>query len=87
MEHLQIGKQVGKLLDMAKRSQAQKPILLGLESGNHIPLFGIFEKYLKLAHKFSVQDGSDAFPNELVRFRLEATPIWGKTQKRFKMQS
>ena len=32
VEHLQIGKQIGKLLDMPKRPQAQKPIFLGLES-------------------------------------------------------
>ena len=87
VEHFQYGKRIGKLLDMKnkqKRSQAQKPILLGLESGNHIPLFGIFEKYLKFVHEMSVHNGSDAFPNELTRFRIEAKPIWGKIQKRCK---
>ena len=28
----------------------------------------IFENYLKFAHEISVQNGSDAFPNELMRF-------------------
>ena len=41
----------------------------------------VFEKYLKFAHEISVQNGCDAFPNELMRFRIEAKPIWGKIQK------
>ena len=45
-----------------------------------VPKFGFFTNYLKFAHDDSVQDGSDAFPNELVRFRFEATPIWEKIQ-------
>ena len=40
-----------------------------------------FEKYHKFAHDISVQNGSYAFPNELVRFRIEAKPILGKIQK------
>ena len=46
VEHLQIGKQIGKLLDMPKRPQAQKHICLGLEyeqSGKMVPPFEIFE--------------------------------------------
>ncbi len=31
VEHLQIGKQIGKLLDMPKGPQAQKHILLGMQ--------------------------------------------------------
>ena len=87
VEHFQYGKQICEILDIKnkqKRSQAQKPILLGLESGNHIPLFGIFEKYLKFVHEMSVHNGSDAFPNELMRFRNEAKAIWGKNQKHCK---
>ena len=64
---------------MQKRPQAPKPIFLGLESeksGNQVPTFEFFEKYLKLAHGISVQNGSYAFPNELMWFRNEATPIW-----------
>ena len=75
---------------MQKRPQARKPIFLGLESErseNWIPNFEDFEKYLKFAHGISVHNGSDAFPNELVRFRFEAKPIWGKMQKHLKMQS
>ena len=48
------------------------------------PDFGNFEKHLKFAHGISVQDGSYAFPNELMRFRIEAKPIWDKIQKHFK---
>ena len=90
VEHFQYGKQIGKILDIKnrqKRHRAPKHILLGLKSeksGNQVPNFGIFEKYLKCAHKISVQNGSDAFPNELVRFRIEAKPIWGKIQKHCK---
>ena len=46
--------------------------------------FEIIEKYMKFAHEISVQNGSYAFPNELMRFRNEAKPIWGKIQKQCK---
>ncbi len=75
VEHLQIGKQIGKLLDMPKRPQAYD------KSGNLVPNFEKFEKYHKDAHKNSVQNGCDTFPNELMRFRFEATPIWAKFPK------
>ena len=84
VEHLQIGKQIGKLLDMPKRPQAQKHIFLRLEyekSGNLVPKFEKFEKYHKDVHTNSVRNGCEAFPNELTRFRFEAKPIWEKTQK------
>ena len=90
VEHFQYGKQIGKILDIKnkqKRHRAPKHILLGLKSeksGNQVPTFEFFEKYIKSAHKISVQNGSDAFPNELVRFRIEATPIWKKIQKQCK---
>ena len=90
IEHLQYGKQIDEILDMEntqKRPQAQKPIFLGLESEkseNQIIFFANFEKYIKSAHEFSVQDGSYAFPNELMRFRIEAKPIWGEIQKHCK---
>ena len=61
-----------------KRTRAKKPIFLGLESEkseNMVPDFKSFEKYLKFAPGISVQNGSYAFPNELARFRIEATPI------------
>ena len=57
---------------------------LGLEyekSGNLVPSFEKFEKYHEDAHKESVQNGCDAFPNELMRFRFEAKPIWETIQK------
>ena len=68
----------------------QKPIFLGLESEkseNMIPNFENFEKYLKFAHGFSVQNGSDAFPNELMRFRFEAKPILENIRKHCKRES
>ena len=43
-----------------------------------------FENYIKSAHEISVQNGCDAFPNELMRFRIEAKPIWEKIQKHCK---
>ena len=76
VEHFPYGKQIGNFLDQQncrKRPQAQKPILLGQKSekaDNHVPNFEFLQKYLKFAHEFSVQNGSYAFPNELVRFRI-----------------
>ena len=90
IENSQYCKQIGKILDMKNKQQrhrAHKHILLGLKSeksGNQVPFFAKFEKYLKVAHEFSVHNGSDAFPNELMRFRFEATPIWENIQKHCK---
>ena len=87
VEHFQYGKQIGKQLDIQnkqKRHRAPKHILLGLESeqsGNQVPNLENFEKYLKFAHGISVQNGSYAFPNELMGFRSEAKPIWDTIQK------
>ena len=84
MEHFPYGKQIGKTLDiknMQRRRRAPKHILLGTKSersGNRVPNFTSFEKYLKFVHETSVQNGSYAFPNELMRFRIEAKPIWDK---------
>ena len=36
---------------------------------------------MKFAHEISVQDGSYAFPNELMRFRFQAKPIWDKIKQ------
>ena len=93
MEHFPDGKQIGKILDiknMQKRPQAQKHIcwVWNMKKlGTRSQLLRIVKKYLKFAHGISVHHGSDAFPNELMRFRFEAKPIWGKTQKHCKMQS
>ena len=90
VEHFPNGKQFGEisyLKNTQKRPQAPKPIFLGLESeksGNQVPTI---EKNLKFAHGISVQNGSDAFPNELMRFRIEAKPIWEKSRIIAKMQS
>ena len=73
--------------NVKKRPQAPKPILLGLgseKSGNQVPNFGKFEKYIKDAPKKTVQNGSSTFANELMRFRNEAKPIWVKIQKHCK---
>ena len=80
VEHFPYGKQIGNFLDIENRQkhrQAPKPIFLGLESEkseNHIMFFEIFEKYMKFAHEISVHNGSYAFPNELMGFRIEAKP-------------
>ena len=73
--------------NVKKRSQAQKPIFWGLESeksGNMVPDFEIFGKYIKDAPTKTVQNGCDASPNELMRFPSEATPIRVKIQKHCK---
>ena len=90
VEHFPHGKHIGEILDiknMQKRHRAPKHILLDLKcekSGNQVPHLENCEKYLKCAHGISVQNGSDAFPNELMRFRMEAKAIWGKIQKHCK---
>ena len=87
IEHLQYCKHIDDFLDQKntqKRPQAQKPTFLGLESEKSevwIPDFEIFENSHKLAHEISVHIGSYAFPNELMRFPIEAKSIWGKIQK------
>ena len=90
VEHFQYGKQIGKILDIKNRQQRHRApthILLGLKSeksGNLVPHSESVEEYLKFVHGFSVQNGSDAFPNELMRFRFEATPIWETIQQHCK---
>ena len=90
IETFQYGKHIGNILDIQnkqKRHRAPKHILLALKSeksGNQVPFFENVEKDLKFAHGISVQIGSDTFPNELMRFRIEAKPIWGKIQKHCK---
>ena len=69
--------------NMQKRPQAPKPIFSGLgseKSEYQIQFLISFEKHLKFAHGISVQNGSYAFPSELVRFRKEAKAIWEKIQ-------
>ena len=52
----------------------------GIKSEILIPYISDFEKHFKDAHTHSVQNGCDTFPNELMRFRFEAKPIWEKIQ-------
>ena len=81
VEHFQYGKQIGNILDIQNRQtrhRAPTHILLGLKSeksGNQVPNFENFEKYREFAHGISVHNGSDAFPNELTRFRIEAKSV------------
>ena len=90
IENLQYGKQTNDFLDIKnwqKHPQAPKPIFLGLESEkseNQVPNFENVEKCEKDAHKKSLQNGSYAFPNELMRFPNEAKPIWVEIQKHCK---
>ena len=73
---------------MPTRHRAQKHTYLSLESGksgNLVPYISDFEKKKpKDAHKMSVQNGCDTFPNELMRFWFEAKPIWDNFQKHCK---
>ena len=90
IENLKNGKEIHDFWtckNVKKRPQAPKPILLGLESeksGNQVPNFEKFEKYIKDAPKKTVLDGSSTFANELMRFRNKAKPIWVKIQKHCK---
>ena len=87
MEHFQYGKQIGKILDIEnqqKRHRAPTHMLLCLKSENMETRFHILrflKKYLKFAHEMPVHNGCDALPNELMRFRIEAKPIWEKILK------
>ena len=83
VEHLQIGEQIGKLLDIPKRPQAQKQFFWVWNMRHLETWFQFFQssKNHEDAHKNSVQNGCDAFPIELMRFRFEATPICEKIQK------
>ena len=95
MEHFPYGKQIGKFLDQTnrqKRPQAQKPIswvrnLTNQKMDSKVRFFELFEKYMKFAHEISVQNGPYAFPNELMRFRIEAKTISADIQNTVKMQS
>ena len=84
---------MGKMLGIEnkqKRHRAPKHILLGLKSEkpeNQVPFFDKSEKHLKFAHKISVQNGCDTFPNELMRFHIEAKPIRDKFENAVNMQS
>ena len=90
IENCPYGKQIDDFLDIKKcqtRPRAPKPIFLGLESEkseNQVPIFEFFEKYIKDAPNKTVQNGSYTSPNELVRFRNEAKPIWVEIQKHCK---
>ena len=69
---------------MSTRHRAPKHTYLGQEyekSGNQVPYISEFDKSLKAAHKHSVHNGSDTFPNELVWFHIGAKPIWDTIQK------
>ena len=69
---------------MSKNVHRPQNHFLDLESekyGNQVPHFENFEKTWKTnAHGNSVQNGCDTFPNELMRFRFEAKPIWENIQ-------
>ena len=74
---------------MSKRPQAPKHIFWDWNVKNLETWFQILKslKIMKNVHNKSVQNGSDAFPNELARFRIEAKSIWGKIKNTIKMQS
>ena len=71
---------------MPTRHRAHKHIYLDLKyekSGKLVPHLEKFEKNQTDAHANSVQNGCDAFPKELMRFRFEAKPIWETIQTHF----
>ena len=70
-----------------KTSNGPKTNFLDLKYGkygNQVPNFEKNEKYIKDAPKKTVQNGSYTSPNELMRFRNEAKPIWVEIQKHCK---
>ena len=73
---------------MPTRHRAQQHTYLGQEyeeSENMVPnISDSQKKEFKDAHNHSVHIGCDTFPNELMRFHFEATPIWKNI---IKMQS
>ena len=87
VEHFPYGKQIGKMLDIKTSKNVPRPqnrFSWVCNLKNQIPDLYFFEKYMKFAHKNSGQNGSDAFPNELMRFRIEANTISDKIQKHCK---
>ena len=90
IENCQYGKEIRDFWtckNVQNCPQAPKPILLGLGSekyGNQVPIFENFEKYIKDAHNATMQNGSNTFANELMRFPNEAKPIWVEIQKHCK---
>ena len=72
---------------MPTRHRAPKHTYLGLEYENLEIRFHISQiwKNLKDALKPSVQIGCDTFPNELMRFHVEAKPIWKEILKHCKV--
>ena len=90
IENSQNCKQIDDFLDLKnsqKRQRPPKPIFVGLESEkyeNWILVFWKFWKYVKFAHEMSVHNGSYTFPNELMRFRIKATPSWKNIRTHFK---
>ena len=90
IENSQNCKQTDEFSDIKNRQtrhRAPKHILLGQKSekyGNQVHFFVILEEYRKFAHNKSVQNRCDAFPNRLMRFRIEAKPIWETNQSHCK---
>ena len=84
IEQMQNCKYICNFVDMPKRFQAPKHIFWDWNIEKQVPHFENFAKYLNFAHKNSVQNGSYAFPNELMRFRNEAKPIRVEIKKHFK---
>ena len=80
IENCPYGKQIDDFLDIQnrqKRPQAPKPIFLGLESeksGNQVPDFYLFEKYVKTC-------SGDFCAEWIIRFskRAHEVPVLSKT--------
>ena len=72
--------------NVKKRPQAPKPFFWYWNMKNLETRFQILknEKCIKDAPKKTAQNGSYAFPNELMRFPNKAKPIWVNIQKHCK---
>ena len=90
VEHLQIGRQIGKLLDMSKRPLARKPIFFGLESEkseNWIPYFENVENILNLLTKFLCRMDHTLFQTSSRGSGLKQNRFGIKFRNTVKMQS
>ena len=84
VEHLQIGKQIRKLLDMPKRPQAQKHIFWVWNMKNLETWFQILKSLKNIIKMLTNILCRMAVTLFLMRFRFEAKPIWEKIQKHCK---
>ena len=87
VEHFPDGKHIGNILDIKTRKNVTGPQNTFCGSGickyleTRFQILKDSKKNLNFAHDISVHNGCDPFPNELMRFRIEAKAIWKKIKK------